>query len=271
MYMCIGKNLRATKTDPAHLPTESCLISTRDNIQAKFLHLAEGLLEHLKSSNFQVSTLTSYISLLPPYVNIYVFPMWNKICKKLSNDETLNSLFTILNKEVWNILDYKLLEYFIKRCGNRKLKREMQSYVAELEKFKKQTLVVDFIECWEGLIREIPDYDEVKVKFDKHCLTLANLDAFRKTLTRICFPSLLDYAGWIYYKRFEEGCFVVSWLFPSQLVVLLHHYIGCMHVVLVKYRVVEVVLGGVSVYDQSKSSQRGMFYFVYVYIIDHVF
>ncbi len=260
--------------DPAHLPRESCLISTSDNIdtlETNFFDLAEGLLEHLKSSNFQVSKLTSCISLLPRSINIYVFPMWKKICKKLSDDETLNSLFTILNMEVWNILDYKLLEHFIKRCGNRKLKREMRSYVAELEKFKKQTLVVDFIECWEGHNREIPDYDEVKVKFDKHCLTLANLDAFRKTLTRKCIPSLLDYAGWIYYKHFKEGCFVVSWLFPSQLVVLLHHYIGCMHVVLVKYRVVEVVLGGVSVYDESKSSQRGMFYFVYVYIIDHVF
>ncbi len=253
--------MTASRASSVEIHGESTLISLSDKIgalESKFMDLAQGLLAHLKNSNFQVERLTSCISLLPRSINIYVFPMWKKICKKVADDETLNSLFTILNMEIWNILDYKLLEHFIKKCGNQNLIREMGKYISELEKFKKGTLVVDFIECWEGHNREIPDYDEVKVKFDKHCLTLAQLDAFRKTLARKCIPSLLDYAGWIYYKHFQGGCFVVSWALPSQLVLLLKHHIRCMHRVLVKYGVKEVVLGGTVVYDHYKrSTHRG--------------
>ena len=240
---------------------ESTLISLSDKIddlESKFLDLAQRLLAHLKNNNFHVERLTSCISLLPCSINIYVFPMWKKICKKVADDETLDSLFTILNMEVWNILDYKLLEHFIKKCGNKKLKNELDKYVSGLKKFKKGTLVTDFVECWGSHNREIPECDEIKVKFDKRSLTLAQLDAFRKTLARKCIPSLLDYAGWICYKHFQGGCFVVSWALPSQLVPLFKYHIECMQRVLVDYEVKEVVLGGIVVYDHCKrSTNRG--------------
>ena len=226
-------------------------------LELRFSDLAESLLSHLKNFGICVGKLTSLISLLPRSINVYVFPMWQKICKRINSDETLDNLFAILNMEIWNILDYNLLEYFIKRYGNRDLKRRMNGYISKLVRFKKDTLVMEFIECWDGHNRDIPDYEEVKVKFDKGSLTLADLDVFRKKLMRKCFPSLLNFAGWMYYKHFEEGCFLVSLLLPEQLAMLLKEHINSICMLLKEYQVKEVILREMVIYNSHIALDRG--------------
>ena len=226
-------------------------------LELRFSDLAESLLSHLKSFGVCVEKLTSLMSILPRSINVYVFPMWQKICKRINSDETLDSLFAILNMEIWNILDYNLLEYFIKRYGSRDLKRRMNGYISKLVRFKKYTLVTEFIKCWDGHNRDIPDYEEVKVKFDKRSLTLADLDVFRKNLMRKCFPSLLNFAGWTYYKHFEEGCFMVSLLLPEQLAMLLKEHINSMCMLLEEYQVKEVILREMIIYYSHRALDRG--------------
>ena len=94
--------------------------------------------------------------------------MWEKVCRKINDEDTLVSLLTILNMEIWNILDYNLLEYFILKYGNPLLKSTMNDCFVELDIFKKDTLVVQFIDCWEGHNRDIPTYEGIMVKFKKH-------------------------------------------------------------------------------------------------------
>ena len=175
------------------------------DLEVNFSNLAQSLLLLLKKNNIKVETLTFIIANLPRSINVYVFPKWQKICKNISSNETLDTLFTILNMEIWNILDYKLLEYFIARWGNQHMKRRMNDYILELDSFKKNTLVVQFIECWEGHIHNIHNYEEPEVKFnmDISILTVADLDVLRKKLMGKTFPSLSDFAVWIYYKHSE--------------------------------------------------------------------
>ena len=196
--------------------------------------------------------LTTCISLLPRSINIYIYPMWKKICKK-KQYETLDSLFTVLNKKIWNILDYHLLEYFINECGNRNLKRSMKRYILELKNFKKRTLVISFIECWDRQGRDIPDYKELKVKFDDDKLTLADIDRFWTRLREKAFPSLLKYAGLVYHKLMEKGCCIVSWLLPDQLAQLLKEHIRRVHVLLKEYHVIQVMIGEVYIYNSRYS------------------
>ena len=228
------------------------------SIENKFSDLAGSLLCHLKSSNICVEKLTSWISTLPRSINVYVFPLWESLKEKISSSYTLDSLFAILNMEIWNILDFKLLEYFIKKAGADGLAERMKKYISELEKFKKETLVIDFIECWEGHNRDFPEYDELTIKFDKQSLTLTKLDKFRKTLVRKCIPSMLNYSGWIYYKHFKSGCFEVTWMLPVQLAMLVKRNIPTMCKVLESFKVQQVVVAGTSVYNPHKFSYRGI-------------
>ena len=89
-------------------------------------------------------------------------------------------------------MDYNLLEYFILKYGNPLLKSTMNDCFVELDIFKKETLVVQFIDCWEGHNRDIPTYEGIMVKFKKHTSTLAKLDAFHKKLMTMCFQIFQD-------------------------------------------------------------------------------
>ena len=201
--------------------------------------------------------LTGFISVIPRSVSIYVYPMWLEICNETKTNETLNSLFTILNMKVWNILDYNLLEYCIAKFGDNDLNKRMNHYISELNKFKEETLVVKFIECWEGHNREIPNYGEVVITFDIPTVTLADLDIFRKKLAKNCFPSLVNCAEWIYYNKFQPGSFVISWILPNQLAKLLLENIKDIYMLLEEYQVRQVVLRGTAIYTSQKPCHGG--------------
>ena len=228
------------------------------SIEDKFSDLAGSLLSHLKSRKICVEKLTSWISTLPRSVNVYVFPLSENLKEKISSSYTLDSLFAILNMEIWNILDFRLLEYFIKKSGADELAEGMKKYISELEKFKKEILVIDFIECWEGHNRTFPEYDELTIKFNKQSLTLAKLDKFHRTLVRKCIPSMLNYSGWICYKHFKSACFEVTWMLPIQLAMLVKRNIPTMCKVLESFKVQQVAVAGTSVYNPHKYFYKGI-------------
>ena len=130
---------------------------------------------------------------------------------------------------------------------NSEVEKRMILYIYDLNDFKRTTLVSHFMKCWEVYI-DIPDYEELKVKFSNNHMTPADLDEFRKTVQHKCFPSILE-DWWSNYKGFKEGCFVVCWLLPDQLELLLKENIQYLHKLFLEYNVIEVILGEVSVYD----------------------
>ena len=224
--------------------------------EQEFSELAKGLQDHLKSNDTKVELLTTYISVLPYSVNVYVYPMWKKIRRKIKSNDNLEGLFTILNGEIWNILNYHLLEYFIKKCGTQNLKKRMIQYIYNLNEFKRTTLVLHVLEYFNAYTN-IPDYEEMKVKFKKNQMTLADLDEFQKKVKNKCFPSILEY-WWSYHRGFEKGCFVACWLLPDQLELLLIENIVYLHKLFMEYNVIQVILGEVSVYDCQHTLGKNM-------------
>ena len=187
--------------------------------------MAENLLCHMKRNDVDLNTVTTWISTLPRYVNVYVSQLWKNIKDKHKYTD-LNELFETLNMKIWNILDYNLLEYFIKKSKAHELGEKIKKYISELEKFKEATVVSEFIESWEGHNQDYPDFDKLYVKYKKHILTLADLDTFRKKVVQECIPSMLNYSLWIYE-------------------------------VLERYKVLQVVIAGASVYP-CKFSSKGL-------------
>ena len=227
--------------------TSTSLAAAIDYFENEFSELAMKLLWHLKKNNMKVEVLLTYTVVLPFSSYIYVYPIYKQICRKIKPNDTLESLFAVLNGEIWNILDYHLLECYIKKFGTQNLKQRMIQYIYDLNEFKKSTSVSHFMKCWE-VFTDIPDYEEMKVKFNNNQMTLADLDEFRKRLKKKSFPYILQ-EWWSYHRGFEEGCFVVCWLLPDQLKLLLKENIPYLHNLFMEYKVVEVILGDVSVYD----------------------
>ena len=222
--------------------------------EKEFSKLAKTFLWHLKDKNTKVEDLTTCIAVLPKSVNVYVYPMWEKICWRINPNDTLESLFTILNGEIWNILNYKLLEYLIQECGTQELEQSMIQYIYNLNEFKNTTLVSNFMEYWEDYI-DIPDHEEMKVKINNNQMTLADLDEFRKKVREKCFPYILE-DWWSYQKHFEKGCFVACWLLPDRLELVLKENVQYLHKLFMEYKVVEVILDDVSVYDCQHTSGK---------------
>jgi len=95
-----------------------------------------------------------------------------------SLNNNLDHLFTYLNDTVWSILDHYLLKYFIKELGSEEIKGNMAKYISKLEIFKRNTLVADFICCWEEaqVERDVPDFEKITIKYEEGKTTLADLD-----------------------------------------------------------------------------------------------
>ena len=145
---------------------------------------------HLQNNGIKVEKPTSIIANLPCSIFSYVFPMWEKVCRKINDEDTLVSLLTILNMEIWFwTITFGVLYSKVWKSA---FKEHDDDCFVELDIFKKETLVVQFIDCWEGHNRDIPTYEGIMVKFKKHTSTLAKLDAFHKKLMTMCFQIFQD-------------------------------------------------------------------------------
>ena len=193
-------------------------------LEKEFSKLTYRLLRQLKKEKKSVDDLTTMISSLPGDIKLYVYDSWMKIVGQTFNN--LDSLFTKLNAEVWTFLDYYLVNHIIDELNLEDLSLKMTEYIGAIQEFKKRTLVMPFIECWKGHPRNIPDYEKVAIKLNDTNITLARLDNLREGLQKAFFPSLSSCAACIYYDHLDKGCFIVSLLFPNELVKILKESIG---------------------------------------------
>ena len=220
------------------------------NLDDEFTELSLSLLTHLENTNVTVKQLKGRISLLPGYISVCISPLWIKLRKKVEEfGDTMIDLFTAMHMQLWNFLDYYLLEHLIKKYGNENLKERMCEYLVKINCFKKNTLVIPFIESWRGHKHDIPEYIDLEVKFDLSDITLADLDRFRKKMKHECLPFLLDYASGMFYRYFNKGCVQVSWFLLERFSQLLRKNIEALHNLFEEYHVCLVKLKGDSIYS----------------------
>ncbi len=138
--------------------------------------------------------------------------------KELKEKKTLSSLFRFLGTQVWNFIDYHLLEFIISRLGSESLQQRMKDYVSRLQGFCRSTSMSSFIQSWLGRFQKPEDYDEVTATFDtdaRSC-TIEFVDQFRRQLQEklLLLPPLSKFCAMLYYKH-KKGGFMVTSLPPE--------------------------------------------------------
>lgn len=188
-------------------------------LEDSFSDIASSLLVELDDQKFDVRYIKSRITVLPPSINRDVFLSLERAVNKLGScSGTLESLFSYLNANVWNFIDYHLLEYIVSRFGSQDVMAKMSHYIYRLQIFQQNTTVYDFIEEWPGHQLKPNDYVDFEVKFKPDYprdFTLERLNHFRQEIRRKFLPPLSECAM-IHYKH-RYGCFVVTWILPAHL------------------------------------------------------
>ena len=118
----------------------------------------------------------------------------------------------------WNFLNFNLLEHVVGKFGSEDLKHKMESYVRDLQSFRKATRLCDFIDCWPVLGETPPKSDlrkfVVKMKHDWDRCTLEDLETLKGVITHKFF--LPDFA--LQLKKIETGSIIVTWFLPAPFV-----------------------------------------------------
>ena len=222
---------------------------------------------HLNNTKISVEDIKCHISLPAGYINDCISPLWEDINKKIDVNHTLKDLFKALHMKLWNFLDYDLLESLIKAYGSIYLKIRMQNYVAEMEDFKQNTLLIQFFKCWRRYNGDIPAYINMDVKFEREDLTLADVDQFRKGLKCDHLPFLIEYASWIFHRDFEMGCIQVSWFIPELLSPSLRKNIDVLRTLFKEYGVCLVKLKEDTIYSVDYEPGELSKFIIIVYFI----
>ena len=178
------------------------------------------LLKELKQNGVKATDIIDHISVLPLSLMQGYYRSTKESFDELEKRETLTGLFHFLSAQVWNFIDYHLLEYVISEFGSQHLKQCMEQYAADLKEYKNHTTVHDFMQSWPTR-QKPPSYDDITVKLDKDpkLYTMRELDEFRQSLGVEFWPRLSDYAKFVTYHYSQaEGCFKVTWILPPGLV-----------------------------------------------------
>lgn len=171
--------------------------------------------------------------------------------------ENVDEIFRHLNV-YWNFIDYHLLEYIIKKYGNKSLKAKMGKYVRDLAKFRKNTTIAQvcrFAKSW-SIRPDLPEhFSKLSTKFSKSAAeyTLEELEQFRIEFCREFSLSLSDSVAMLA-ARVSDGSVIVVWYIPSALVDdLTAALINRPRSFFVQQLIVEIILDGKCAYDAQQT------------------
>ncbi len=238
------------------------------SLDEEFTDLVHRFSDYLEENNTSVKCLKKYIGIPPGYIAPSISPLWQRLKPELKQTTEISDFFEMINSNIWNFLDYQMLEYLIKKFKVSDLSDDLKKYVAKINNFKRTTSVIQFIDCWDGhKIDNIPEsvrelIIECDIKEDITSLTLAHLDDLRHEILRKCLPLLAHFACVMYYNTFSKGCLCVSWLFPERFSLILKNKIQDMFTMLEKYHIVWVKIDEECIYLQDSSRRSGKLIYI---------
>ena len=172
------------------------------------IYLSEKESESSKVLNRLRITLTT-LSLSYKFQHLHFL---RKEEERIQNAKSICELFSILDKH-WNWSDYYLLQRLIANFGDDSLKKEMTTYVAELEEFEKATTIL--------LFRSATKHWKHPYYFNKAVIMLqkdaseCTLYDIRKLKEDLASKSSLNEAA-IYYDDVHASLVVVEIVFPQD-------------------------------------------------------
>jgi len=207
---CVAKSQIANPvTSP--VPTQSQISYLED----QFCSLKEAFYDELIQNKIKVEAVKKILMGLSEELKEDWFPTVKKSGVLKEND--ISELCFSLG-DIWNFVDYGLLEYTINRMCGLSLQKQMSRYVTDMSHFMRNTTVSSLMDSWKGKRRkELPEYEEVPVKVyvNPQSCTLEKLKEIRKKITDMFLPRLSDLAMLL--DKVGEGSVLVTWLLPRIL------------------------------------------------------
>ncbi len=205
--------------DDSDSPEIEAVQSNIRTLEDTLSDLAVSFMAELRQKGIQAESVIDWCSNVPRSMNRegVIDALENK---ELEDNKTLSSLFRFLGTQVWNFIDYHLLEFIISRLGSESLQQRMKDYVSRLQEFRRSTSMSSFIQSWSGRFQKPEGYDEVTATFsnDAQSCTIEFVDQLRRQLQEklLLLPPLSKFCAMLYYKH-KIGCFVVTWILPQNL------------------------------------------------------
>ncbi len=112
----------------------------------------------------------------------------------------------------WNYFNYGLLEHVVSQFGDGDLKQKMESYVSEMNSFKKRTRLSEYVknpQCSDHTLKEF----EVQIKHPDCTLWQVEEKFMRPIASKLTIPKQLM----VIFKETTEDCICITWLIPPSI------------------------------------------------------
>ena len=149
-------------------------------------------------------------------------PMFDRSKLREINTFSCEEIFSFLTRmEVWDFLNFQVLQEIVEKFipNDAEVSRKISEYAPEVEAFKNETNLRDYIRVRGSGANAIPQYKDVmvKIKRDYDRFTLAQLSEEEGFLANQFH--LNQFIFWL--KNVEDGCVQITWLVPASAIQLL--------------------------------------------------
>ena len=149
-------------------------------------------------------------------------PMFDRSKFGEINTFSCEEIFSFLTRmEVWDFLNFQVLQEIVEKFipNDAEVSRKISEYAPQIEAFKNETNLRDYIRVRGSGANAIPEYRDVTVKMkrDYNTFTLAQLSEEEGFLANQFH--LNQFIFWL--KDVEPGCIQITWRVPAGAIPLL--------------------------------------------------
>ena len=228
-----------------------------EQLEKSYCTLVTTTQEVVRRKAPSIEEFRTAITLLPSSVKHQQQQYLRDHLKYIYEAESIDQIFGHLNLQVWNYLNFGLLECIVAKYGDPTTEKEMLEYKASVQSFRKNTPLHIFLEAQpKGKYPEISPslkkhLQEVRFRY-RHLVDKSSLeDVECIRLDVACELALPDFA--VAMTRIEFGSVSIVWTIPSSLTAILKDKIEKESFQFIQWAdVVEVAISGTRIYPSSK-------------------
>ena len=194
-----------------------------EEMEEKFAYLLSEVQSGFEATGISVDSVRVYLTQLSGSIKEECpLSVFNEHIHKIVTHSMLTEIFQILSLSgLWSFLNYYLLKRVVDRFGDSSLKDKIAAYAMEMEEFKQNTKLSDFLRVWSG--RTTPHvhsalYDLkpiiMKVNRDWPTCTLSDIADIENFLE----GKFLIRRFFLNFSDAHSGCVTVMWLVPAHVI-----------------------------------------------------
>lgn len=230
-------------TATAHTPSSEEVTEQIKRLKRSFATLKNNIKECLKKRKIIVEKVADVLTSISADEDEQHMIFLENHVTVLFRAADLPELFGTMNFH-WNYLNPALLDHLVQSFDLEEIKGEMETYMSDLELFRKKTLLVMFC-CTQKRrrLRLAPEFSELVAEFDwPHFVTLEVVEQFRQEYASKY--NLRECAMMV--AQIRPGSFIVTWIIPASIVKVLKAKAA--RDIFKKFSVIRVDIDGVCVY-----------------------